>query len=340
LLIIPSALGAVSPFPLDCDYQCSAEDVEVTGAQISDQNGNDLPCRYCEPGNHASAYLALTVYNQAATSRYNIYMIYTLSLNGVDQSRTFSCLAASIGGRQTIEVEIPISWTCGQSVDLKNIILTWSTSPSESTCDIVKNCHPPGQSWCTPLLSVKTPLVAAFTSNSPQCICVPQSCQPIQFTSQVTGGSGTYTYNWDFGDGSTSTQQNPTKQYSAPGVYQVTITVSDGQCSDSHSGQVIIYPAPIASFTTLPTIPAICLGSDLKFIDTSTPGTAAGITPASIVKWEWNFGDGSAHSLDQNPVHRYQSAGNYQVTLKVTDSHGCTASVTSSVQVRGKLCRI
>jgi PKD repeat protein len=179
-------------------------------------------------------------------------------------------------------------------------------------------------------LSVKTPLVAAFTSNSPQCVCVPQSCQPIQFTSQATGGSGTYTYQWDLGDGSTSTQQNPTKQYSAPGIYQVTVTVSDGQCSDSHSGQVTVYPAPIASFTSLP---GICLGSDLKFTDTSTPGTAAGITPAPIVKWEWNFGDGSAHSLDQNPVHRYQSAGTYQVTLKVTDSHGCTASVTSSVQV-------
>ncbi|MDD4653566.1 MAG: PKD domain-containing protein, partial [Methanothrix sp.] len=320
----------MASFPLDCSYQCSGKDVEVTGAQISDQNGNDLPCRYCEPGNPASAYIALTVFNHAAAARYNIYIIYTPSLNGVDQPRTFSCLAASIGGGQTIKAEIPISWTCGQSVDLKNIILTWSTLASENTCNIVNNCHPPGQSWCTPLLSVKTPLVAAFTSNSPQCICVPQSCQPIQFTSQVTGGSGTYTYNWDFGDGSTSTEQNPTKQYSAPGVYQVTVTVSDGKCSDSHSGQVIVYPAPIASFTSLP---AICLGSDLQFTDTSTPGTAVGITPASIVKLEWNFGDGSAHSLDRNPLHRYQSAGSYQVTLKVTDSRGCTASVTSSVQV-------
>jgi uncharacterized repeat protein (TIGR01451 family) len=308
--------------------------VEVTGAQISDQNGNDLACRFCEPGNPASAYLALTVFNHAAAARYNIYIIYTLSLNGVDQPRTFSCLSASIGGGQTIKTEIPISWTCGQSVDLKNIVLTWSTVAKENTCDIPNNCHPPGQSWCTPLMSVKTPLVAAFTSNSPQCICVPQSCQPIQFTSQATGGSGTYTYTWDFGDGSTSTQQNPTKQYSAPGVYQVTFTVSDGQCSDSHSGQVVVYPAPIASFTTTPAIPAICLGADLQFVDTSTPGTAAGITPASIVKWEWDFGDGSAHSLDRNPLHRYLSAGNYQVTLKVTDSRGCTASVISSVQVR------
>jgi PKD repeat protein len=58
-----------------------------------------------------------------------------------------------------------------------------------------------------------------------------------------------------------------------------------------------------------------------------------GITPASIVKWEWDFGDGSAHSLDRNPLHHYQSAGNYQVTLRVTDSRGCTAAVTSSVQV-------
>ena len=330
LLAIPSALGAVSPFPLDCSYQCSGKDVDVTGAQISDQNGNELPCRFCEPGNPASAYLALTVFNHAAADRYNIYIIYTPSLGGVDQPRTFSCLAASIGGGQTVKAKIPISWTCGQSVDLKNIILTWSTLASENTCDIAKNCHPPGQSWCTPLMSVKTPLVAAFTSNSPQCICVPQICQPIQFTSQITGGLGSYTYLWDFGDSTTSTQQNPAKQYSAPGVYQVTVTASDGKCSDSHSGQVTIYPAPIASFSSPP---GICLGADMQFIDTSTPGTAVGITPASIVKWEWDFGDGSARSLDRNPVHRYQSAGSYQVTLKVTDSRGCIASVTSSVQV-------
>ncbi|MFZ3149043.1 MAG: PKD domain-containing protein [Methanothrix sp.] len=326
MLIIPSVMGA---FPLDCAYQCSANDVQISGAQISDQNGNDLACRFCEPGNPASAYLALTVFNIAAAARYNIYIIYTLSLDGIDQPRTFSCLAASLGGGQTIKAEIPISWTCGQSVDLKNIIITWSTEPSENTCDIPKNCHAPGKSWCTPLLSVKTPLVAAFSSNSPQCICVPQSCQPIQFTDQTTGGSGTYTYQWDLGDGSTSTQKNPLKQYSAPGIYQVTFTVNDGKCSDSHSGQAVVYPAPSASFTSLP---GICLGADLHFTDTSTPGTAAGISPASIVKWEWNFGDGSAHSLDQNPVHRYLSAGNYQVTLKVTDSRGCTGSVTSSVQ--------
>jgi PKD repeat protein len=231
--------------------------VEVTGAQISDQNGNDLTCSFCEPGKLASAYMALTVFNHANADRYNIYVIYTLSLNGVDQPRTFSCLSPSIGGGQTIKTEIPISWTCGQRVDLKNIVLTWSTTQNENTCDIAKNCHPPGQSWCTPLLSVKTPLVAAFTSNSPQCICVPQSCKPIQFTGQATGGSGIYTYTWNFGDGSTITQNNPLKQYSAPGVYQVTVTVSDGVCSDSRNGQVTVYPAPLASFTSLP---GICLG--------------------------------------------------------------------------------
>ena len=327
LFIIPCVMGA---FPLDCSYQCSANDVEVTGAQISDQNGNNLACHFCEPGNPASAYLALTAFNHAAAARYNIYIIYTLSLNGIDQPRTFSCLSASIAGGQSIKTEIPISWTCGQSVDLKNIVLTWSTVASDNTCNIPRNCHPPGQSWCTPLMSVKTPLVAAFTNNSPQCICVPQSCHPIQFTDQTTGGSGTYTYQWDFGDGSTSTQKNPVKQYNAPGVYQVTITVSDGACSDGHSGQVTVYPAPTASFTSLP---GICLGGDLQFTDTSSPGTVAGISQASIVRWEWDFGDGSDHSLDRNPVHRYLSPGNYQVTLIVTDSRGCTGSVTLSVQV-------
>ena len=52
---------------------------------------------------------------------------------------------------------------------------------------------------------------------------------PIQFRGSATGGSPPYTWLWDFGDGSTSTEQNPVHTYTSPGNYTVTLTVTDSE---------------------------------------------------------------------------------------------------------------
>jgi PKD repeat protein len=70
---------------------------------------------------------------------------------------------------------------------------------------------------------------------------------PIQFTGSATGGTPPYTWEWEFGDGATSTQQNPTHSYSAPGVYHVNLTATDAAAAtadDETTATITIPPAP------------------------------------------------------------------------------------------------
>lgn len=159
--------------------------------------------------------------------------------------------------------------------------------------------------------------VAAFTA---QAGC---ANNPVAFTDQSTIGAGTIVgWNWNFGDGSTSTLQNPTHQYAAASNYNVTLTVtSDLGCTNSSTVQVST-TAPVAAFTST----IACENSPVNFTDQST------ISAGNITVWAWDFGDGSTSAV-QNPNHTYTTAGNYTVTLVVTSDLGCTNSVTQQVTV-------
>ena len=139
----------------------------------------------------------------------------------------------------------------------------------------------------------------------------------VKFTDKSTGKvTG---WNWDFGDGTTSTEQNPTHTYSAPGTYTVVLTVT-GPGGDDNKIQTnyitVNYPAPIAGFDTNTTKGTAPL--NVKFTDKST---------GNVTGWNWDFGDGTT-STEQNPTHKYTKAGTYTVKLTVTN-HG-----SSTVQTR------
>jgi Zn-dependent metalloprotease/chitodextrinase len=128
--------------------------------------------------------------------------------------------------------------------------------------------------------------------------------------------AGNYTsYHWNFGDGQTSTLQNPVHTYALSGFYTVTLIVSTGMtCQDPDTlivanGVVIGQVDPIAGFTTQgPLVP----GDAVDFTDASLYG------PTS---WSWNFGDGGTSTM-QNPSHTYNAAGDYNVQLTVENCHG------------------
>lgn len=147
-------------------------------------------------------------------------------------------------------------------------------------------------------------------------------CSPliVVFQDQSTGNPTSW--SWDFGNGNTSTLQNPTATYFAPGSYTVTLTATNAAGSNTltRSQLITVYEPPVVNFGANPT--SGCFPLRVQFTDLSAPGS--GNTNTS---WQWDFGNGTTSTL-QNPFVTYNTAGIFTVTLKVTNDKGCTKTVT------------
>ncbi|HEX6914997.1 MAG TPA: PKD-like domain-containing protein, partial [Chitinophagaceae bacterium] len=154
------------------------------------------------------------------------------------------------------------------------------------------------------------------------------SCNTSTVTFPNNSNSSASNFWWDFGDGSTtadtSSQQYPTYTYPAPGTYTVMLVTNKGLACADTSTAVLSVGSVAAAFTA----PAsACINTAVNFTDAST--TSANTTITSRL---WDFGDGNT-SNQQNPAHTYTSAGNYTVSLTVTNSIGCDSTITRSVTI-------
>ena len=122
----------------------------------------------------------------------------------------------------------------------------------------------------------------------------------MHFVDKSTSASAWY---WDFGDGATSTDQNPTHTYSQTGTYNVQLQIQDAHYTDQPVITQQVTVADVADFSATPTTGNAPL--TVQFTDSSTP------TPIS---WSWDFGDGHTSS-EQNPQDIYSENGTYTVTL-------------------------
>lgn len=173
---------------------------------------------------------------------------------------------------------------------------------------------------CTATLSaVINPVISTSNFNySTNCGNI------VNFTDATTVINGIPSlWNWDFGDGNISTQQNPTHQYAQPGVYQVRlISGALANCPDTIIQQVIVSSDPVANFI----LPTTC-GNTVQFIDSSYTILNLG----QINTWSWNFGNGQT-SNQQNPTITFNQPGTYNVTLNVS-SGNCNNTITKQFTV-------
>ena len=146
-----------------------------------------------------------------------------------------------------------------------------------------------------------------------------------QFTDSSKTLSGTIdNWLWNFGDGQSSTFQNPSHGFSSPVAYTVSLVVTSSYgCKDTIQKTVAVVPGPNADFSINPN-PVEALEA-ATFTDLSTG-------PNSLVNWYWAFGDSTAANT-QNTQHIYTDQGDYSVLLVVKDINGCIDSARKDITI-------
>ena len=157
---------------------------------------------------------------------------------------------------------------------------------------------------------------ADFTAT-PDAGCAPLV---VNFNDISTGNPSSW--KWDLGNGTISFLQNPSATYFNPGQYNIKLVVRNSQGADSivKSQLIKVYASPQVNFSGTPQ--SGCFPLPAQFTDLSFAGSG------TITSREWDFGDG-IFSTDQNPQHTYFTAGNFNVSLRITNSFGCITSLTN-----------
>ena len=143
-----------------------------------------------------------------------------------------------------------------------------------------------------------------------------EGCAPLTVRFINTSSGNPTSLNWNLGDETTLVQQNPTKTYTIPGIYSITLTASNAKGSNTLTKlqYIRVLDKPTVNFFSTDTVG--CSIFNTRFTDASSS------TSGSIIGWEWDFGDGTI-ATQQNPTHNYTSVGYLNVTLRVANTGGC-----------------
>jgi len=214
------------------------------------------------------------------------------------------------------------NWSFGNgfSSNLSDPSVLYTTSgPYNVTLEVITNygC----QDSITKPLEVFEPPQANFTFTDDQCMGV-----SVQLTDLSTISSGSISeWYWDFGNGESSTTQNPSNSWETEGTSTITLVVtSDNGCKDSILNSISILPGPIVDFSVTNT----CLGDTVNFLNTTTaPGS---VSPQYL----WYLGD-STTSAEINPLHTYStnSPADFEVTLIATGNNNCNDTLIKTIHV-------
>lgn len=163
----------------------------------------------------------------------------------------------------------------------------------------------------------------------PQVDFLPQlisGCTPVNvdFHNYSVAENGSV-YSWNLGDQTLSNDTAPVHTYTRPGTYDVSLTVVSPEGCTSQlvvNDAVTVYGFPEADFYPSSTEVDI-YNPVINFVDNS----------ADAITWNWNFGDGSADSVSQYPMHVYADSGMYTIQLIVTSEGGCPDTTYRQIHV-------
>ncbi len=178
--------------------------------------------------------------------------------------------------------------------------------------------------YCSAPDSLKIPITVAEIVKA-GFTTAPKGCAPYTANFVNTSVAG-QTYNWVFGNGSTSTLTSPSHTFTVPGVYTITLVASNpNTCNVSDLSQftVQVQDAPISEFSFAPTVPQV-----------NTPHTFTNLSSNDAIQFKWTFGDGdSIVTTSRAPIsYQYKSTGTFQVCLTSYNQLGCPRTVCKFVE--------
>jgi gliding motility-associated-like protein len=148
--------------------------------------------------------------------------------------------------------------------------------------------------------------------------------ETVSFLNNVAN-SASWDYAWNFGDGTTSTQMNPSHMYNTQGTYEISLTITDENgCSSTitEGSQVIVNPQANAVFTSS-SLEETTLDPTFELSNFSTNSSF----------YTWNFGDGTGSNV-VNPIHTYNGAGMFQISLTANNQFNCPDSTFLTIEVK------
>ncbi|WP_144680551.1 PKD domain-containing protein, partial [Flavobacterium cauense] len=301
-------------------FNCTSNNYTLDQVFLSLTNVNGVPLSNttCTPGVSQQMYVMLNYTSNSNSNITQTRIFADLSIDGViiPINAYLGSVAPGAGQRQ---IYGPFTWTCGQELSLCRILAVWQTSGNANDPELSSyNCNTYSKSQCEfgSCMIVAAPLAVEYTYT----VCTSGNLSTVTFNNQTSGGITPYSYLWNFGDGTTSTQQNPVHNYAYPGgPYTATLTVTDSNLPNhlvSTYSQVINLPNPISISGIVSG--ANCSNQSNGSIDVSVNGGTAPYT------YSWNTG---AVTQDISGL----APGTYTIT--VTDAFGCTKAQSFTIGI-------
>ena len=221
----------------DCNFQCRANDVTVSRLWLGDELGSSFSA---QAGGVYPCYLWAEFNNNANSPRYAVILLADLRVNGSAIQSFYNeglCVLESIPSKSSQSFPLcNLLWTGGQEVVLSRLVLSWETARGTECSQASRRCSNRNtKCYSSQRVAVQSPLVASFSFELADC-----SSGSVAFSDRSTGGKGTYSYNWDFGDGSHSQEASPVHAFANSGNFTVTLQVSDQSGAASQMQQISV----------------------------------------------------------------------------------------------------
>lgn len=305
--IVRGAIGALQLGPDDKIY-CAIEQDSILGVINAPNNSGtgcnfipnqiDLKGRLCQRG--------LPVFFPGLITNQNV---------NFDWSANNTCSVVNFSGNATINGNLSWYWDFGDGATAVGQNVSHNFNPGSNytvmlTVSVTTVCGT-GKAKSVKQINLTANMPVSKFGTAVNC-----NNAVVTFTDSSAVPNGTIiSWMWDFGDGQTSTAQNPIHIYLNNGSYNVSLTtISSGMCNNTAAFQktVVILPKLIADFS----FSAGCLNIPLQFIDISTANGA------TITNWFWDFGNGTG-SQKQNPENSFNLENDYQVKFSIATANGC-----------------